>query len=103
MLRLDVGYMFEESVKMMYEQSDDFWDEYQVSLRQFKSNMKYLYGLLQSATRSQSNPYFLQHKHDKDSLQAWIKFEQAYSYGGSKNLKSEELKDNKYVRKSPTI
>ena len=28
----------------------------------------------------------------------WIKFEQAYSYRGSKNLKSEELEDNIYAK-----
>ena len=53
MLRLGAGYMFEDSVKLIYEkqglghiESDDFWDEHGVSLRQFKVDMKYLYGPL---------------------------------------------------------
>jgi len=76
MLRLGARYMFEDSVKLMYEkqglgyiESDDFWDEHEMSLKQFKVDMKYLYGLLQSATRSHANPYLLQHKHNKDGLQ----------------------------------
>ena len=51
MLRLGAGYMFDKTMMEQYEKegidyikSDLFWDEYQISVKQFQYDTKYLYG-----------------------------------------------------------
>ena len=105
MLRLGVGYIFQDEVMKNYEKSgmdyilsDGFWEKYGISEKQFKYESTYLYGLLQSATKKRSNPYLIHHKKDKDGLTVWIKFEKAYAYNGSKIIKSEELEEQIYEK-----
>ena len=77
MLRLGAGYLFDRMVMQSYEfegiayiKSDLFWMEHQISIPQFKYDVMYLYGLLQSATRKKTNPYIVHHRQDKDGLAA---------------------------------
>ena len=100
-MRIGLGYLIEEDVMdayakegLDYIKSDPFWAEFGISVKQFKYNdIKYLYGLLQSSTKKMANPYIVQHRHDKNGLHVWIKFEKAYAFGGSKSMRSEELED----------
>ena len=86
---------------MDYIDTDEFWDEYHISVAQFKCDISYLYGLLKSATKQRVNPYLVMHRHDKDGLLVWQKFQQNYAYGGSKRVKSEELEEQVFKRYDP--
>jgi hypothetical protein len=108
MLRLGAGYLFDRDFMEIYEhegpayiKKDIFWDKYQIGIPQFKYDVMYLYGLLQSATRKYTNPYIVHHRQDKDGLSVWIKFEKAYANGGSKTMKSEELEEQVFTRYDP--
>jgi hypothetical protein len=59
MLRLGAGYMFDKDVMdtytkegISYIKSDIFWDEHGISVKQFLYDIRYLFGLLQSATKT---------------------------------------------------
>jgi hypothetical protein len=108
MLRLGAGYMFDKDVMDTYAKegiscikSDIFWDEHGISVKQFLYDIRYLFCLLQSATKKRVNPYLVHHRYDKDGLAVWTKFEKTYAYGGSRIMKSEELEDMVLMRYNP--
>ena len=108
LLRLGLGYLVNEDVMdayakegMDYIKSDPFWAEFGISVKQFKYDVNYLYGLLLSSTKKMVNPYIVQHRHDKNGLLVWIKFEKAYAFGGSKSMRSEELEDKLLTHYNP--
>ena len=76
-----------------YFKSESFWTTYKIGYLQVDYDLKYLYGLLQAATRGRANPYLVRHQKDKDGLAVWLKFEETYAHGGSKMMKSELLED----------
>jgi hypothetical protein len=78
---------------MEYIKSDTFWQAHRIGYLQVEYDLKYLYGMLQAATKGRANPYLVHHKQERDGLAVWLKFEQAYAYGGSKTMKSEELEE----------
>ena len=108
MLQLGAGYLFEKDLMERYlnegisiVNTDVFWNKYHISVAQFQCDTVFLYGLLQSATKKSINSHILQHRHDKDGLAVWIKFKKSYAYGGSKNIKSEDLEEKLYAHYDP--
>ena len=108
MIRVGAGYLFEKAVMdgyavqgMEYIESDLFWNEHAIGTKQFKYDIKFLYGILQSATKTRLNPYLIHHRNDNDGLAVWIKFDKTYANGGSKNMRSEELEEQIYLRYNP--
>ena len=108
LLRLGMGYLVDRDVMdayakegLDYIKSDPFWAEFGISIKQFKYDIKYLFGFLRSSTKKIDNPYIMQHNHDKDGLLVWIKFEKAYAFGGSRFMRSEELEDKLLTRYNP--
>ena len=109
MIRIGLGYSFEKEViehyakdGLEYVASDAFWEEYQIGVNQFKYNIKYLYGLLLSATRKWCNSFLIHHKKDKNGLAVWLKFEKSYGNKSFKAMKSENLEDKIYASYEPT-
>ena len=108
MIRVGAGYLFEKAVMdgyalqgMEYIESDLFWNEHAIGTKQFKYDIKFLYGILQSATKTRLNPYLIHHCNDKDGLAVWIKFDKTYANGRSKNMGSEELEEQIYLHYNP--
>ena len=108
MLRIGIGYMLDADVVKAYQedgldyiQTDRFWEEHGISVNQFTYDTKYLYGMLQSATKKIVNPHLVHHKKNKDGLMVWIKFQKSYAHGGSKTMKSDDLEDKVINRYDP--
>jgi len=100
LLMIGMSYMLTKEVQegykhlgMEYIKSDTFWQAHRVGYLQVEYDLKYLYGMLQAATKGRANPYLVHHKQERDGLAVWLKFEQAYAHGGSKTMKSEELEE----------
>lgn len=100
LIRIGLGYIFANGFQDLYAEEglgiadqDDFWDTYRISQRQLKQDSEYLYGLLKSATKSKMNPIIMRNKSTRDGIKVWIAFQNAYAYGGSKKLRSNELEE----------
>ena len=98
---LAMGYLVSQEVHREYRtdgfeyfRSDLFWNQFNIPYPQVLYDVQYLYGLLLSANNKRQNPHLVRHKQDMNGLEVWLKFEASYAYGGSKTMKSEELKDN---------
>ena len=65
--------------------------EHEVSFKQYKYDNQYLYGILQSSTKSLRNDIILKYKQARDGLSAWAMFEERYSHNGCAENTAEEL------------
>ena len=98
--RIGVGYLLKPDVLAWYKENgmgfpqiDEFWDKYQVSPLQVAFDVEYLYGILQSATKSRKIATILRHEATSNGLAAWLELQESYDFGGSKEDKSDDLEE----------
>jgi len=71
--------------------SDEFWNCYEISVKQACYDRTYLYGIIVATNRNRKDKAILAHRTKQDGIAAWIDLLKAYDHGGSVNLKVWKL------------
>ena len=74
-----------------YLAMDDFWNNYQVSLKQAQYDRQWLYGMILGSNKDRENKFLLQYQPNSDGILTWIDFEKEYKNDGIGELKKYAL------------
>ncbi len=106
--RIGMAYMMKEDVHKIYKQKgremvedEDFQEEHGIHPKQFDYDNAYLFGLLQSATKTITSAHIVDNKDKQDGLKAWIGLKKENQFNRSEAIKSEELESKIYAAYDP--
>ena len=98
LFQVGAGHLFEEDFVVNYMKlgteyfkSDTLQDTKKISYNQAIFDMKYLYGILMTATREQQHKSIIRHQYMQDGIMTWHEFKADFDNDGSKELKQEQL------------
>ena len=91
LIRLGVGYLFEEYTIQKWKEYGnfefakemEFWDMFQISYNQVIADSKYLYGILLSATKGRVDPQVVMYKKGQNGLAAWLHMKGRHLHEGT--------------------
>ena len=98
LLQVGAGYLasnnFVEAYKILgeeYLKTDKFWNTYKISYPQALYDMRYLYGILVTATKDMQHKIILKFESSQDGILAWNELKKDFAHDGSEDLKIEQL------------
>ena len=98
LLQVGAGYLASKefvdvykTLKEEYFKTQQFWNTYKVSYPQALYDVRYLYGILLTATQKMQHKIILKYEASQDGILAWNEFKKDFAHDGSEDLKIEQL------------